>query len=79
MATTIVNVGEAKTQFSRLLALAEKGEEVVVARDGTPVVRLTPIEPPRRRFGFRRLNVPDEAFFEPLPDDELALWEGSGT
>ncbi|ACZ32329.1 prevent-host-death family protein [Xylanimonas cellulosilytica DSM 15894] len=78
MATTIVNVGEAKTQFSRLLALAESGEDVVVARGGTPVARLVPVEQPRRRFGFRRLSVPDAAFFDPLPDDELAAWEGGG-
>ena len=77
MSTTIVNVGEAKTQFSRLLALAESGEDVIVARDGHPIVRLALVEPPRRRFGFRHLNIDDSAFFDPLPDNELALWEGA--
>ena len=76
MATTIVDVGAAETQFCRLLALAESGEDVIVARDGKPVIRLVPVEPPRRRFGFRSLDVPDQAFFEPLPDEELSLWEG---
>jgi prevent-host-death family protein len=37
-----VNVHEAKTQLSRLLQAVEKGEEVVIARNGTPVARLVP-------------------------------------
>ena len=36
----VVNVHEAKTQLSRLLARAEKGEDVVIARRGEPVARL---------------------------------------
>lgn len=77
MGTTVVNVGEAKTRFSRLLALAESGEVVIVARDGKPVVQLTVVEPAKRRFGFRTLDVPDSAFFDALPDAELGLWEGA--
>jgi prevent-host-death family protein len=38
-----LNVLEAKSQLSRLLAAAEQGEEVVIARNGHPVVRLVPI------------------------------------
>ena len=37
-----VNVHEAKTQLSRLLQAVEEGEEVVIARNGTPVARLVP-------------------------------------
>jgi len=37
------NVHEAKSQLSRLLQKAEEGEEVIIARDGQPIVRLTPI------------------------------------
>ena len=37
-----VNVHEAKTQLSRLLQAVEKGEEVVIARNGTPVAKLVP-------------------------------------
>jgi prevent-host-death family protein len=37
-----VNVHEAKTQLSRLLQEVEEGEEVVIARNGTPVARLVP-------------------------------------
>lgn len=40
---TVVNMHEAKTQLSRLVARAEAGEDVVIARDGRPVVRLTPV------------------------------------
>ncbi len=48
----MVNVGEAKSQLSKLLALAEAGEEVEIARDGVPVVRLVPVrqERPGARF-----------------------------
>lgn len=48
----VVNVGEAKSQLSKLLALAEAGEEVEIARDGVPVVRLVPVrqERPGARF-----------------------------
>ena len=41
---TTVNVGQAKTELSRLIALALAGEEVEIARDGVPVVRLVPLE-----------------------------------
>jgi prevent-host-death family protein len=51
--TTTVNVYEAKARLSQLLALAESGEEVVIARNGTPVVRLTRMsqDPGSRRPG----------------------------
>ena len=44
-----VNVHEAKTSLSKLLADAERGEEVVIARNGVPVVRLVPIRQTKRR------------------------------
>lgn len=70
-----VNVQEAKTRLSRLLVQVERGEEVVIARDGVPIVRLIPVTPPARRpMGFVAGSVPD-AFFAPLPDEELAAWE----
>ena len=40
-----VNVGQAKTELSKLLARVEAGEEVEIARDGLPVARLVRIEP----------------------------------
>ena len=72
---THVNVQEAKTRLSQLLAAAERGEEVVIARGGRPVVRLVPVdEPGPRPVGFVAGQLL-ETFFEPLPDDELAQWE----
>jgi prevent-host-death family protein len=43
-----VNVGQAKTNLSKLLARVEAGEEVEIARDGVPVARLVRIEPSSR-------------------------------
>jgi prevent-host-death family protein len=72
--TIQVNVQEAKTRLSQILTQAESGEDVVIARDGTPIVRLVPVvAPPPRELGFVSGTVPD-SFFEPLPDDELDQW-----
>ena len=50
----------------------------MIAKAGKPKVRLVPVEdPPKRELGFMDgWDVPDEAFFEPLPEAELAAWEG---
>ena len=74
----VVNVREAKTQLSRLLAQVEAGEEVVIARRGQPVVRLVRCQPKeKRRFGAMKGKIKiTDAFFKPLPDEELKLWEG---
>lgn len=50
-----VNVGEAKTNLSQLLARVEAGEDVEIARDGVPVARLVRVEPVERP-GERFLN-----------------------
>ena len=74
----VVNVHEAKTHLSRLLAQVEAGEEVVIARNGKPVARLVHCQPQGRpRFGsMAGLISVDDSFFEPLPEEELAAWEG---
>jgi prevent-host-death family protein len=46
---TQVNIHEAKTQLSRLLAKVAAGEEVIIARNGEPVARLVPVEPSRKK------------------------------
>lgn len=76
--TKTVNIHEAKTHLSRLLEEAMAGEDIVIAKSGKPKVRLVPVEdPPKRELGFMEgWDVPDEAFFEPLPEEELAAWEG---
>ena len=73
----VVNVHEAKTQLSRLLAQAEAGEEVIIARNGQPVARLVRCQPRgKRKFGaWRGRLVVDDSFFDPLPEAELAAWE----
>ena len=72
---TTVNVQEAKTRLSDLLARVERGEEVVIARAGAPVARLVAVNPlPPRYFGGAALSVPDD-FDAPLNEDELAAWE----
>lgn len=73
-----VNVHQAKTQLSRLLARVEAGEEVVIARRGEPVARLVGCKPRGRRQPDvlkGKLVVPD-SFFDPLPEEELKRWEG---
>lgn len=73
-----VNIHEAKTHLSRLIAEVEAGEDVVLARGGKPVARLMRIAEgaPARRFGAMRGRAEaGEAFFEPLPDSELSAWE----
>ncbi|WP_428098608.1 type II toxin-antitoxin system Phd/YefM family antitoxin [Candidatus Rariloculus sp.] len=76
---TIVNVHQAKTQLSRLLAQVESGEEVVIARNGKPVARLMRVQKQGKpQFGSwkGRISVAD-SFFDPLPEEELAAWEGN--
>lgn len=73
-----INVHQAKTHLSRLLAQVEAGEEVVIARRGEPVARLIACKPKgKRRFGAMKGKiVVDDSVLEPLPEEELALWEG---
>lgn len=70
----IHNVADAKAHLSQLLDAALKGEEVVVARAGKPLVRLVPVSPPASRvLGFLDVPSPDERF-DPLDETELAAW-----
>lgn len=75
---TVVTVHEAKTNLSKLIAEVLAGGEVVIARGTTPAVRLVPVcVPGRRQFGALRGKIAiDARFSEPLPDDELAAWQG---
>ena len=76
---TIVSVHEAKTHLSRLIEKVLAGEEVVISRNKEPVVRLVREGPPRKTpllGAFKGKISFDESFFDPLPDDELAAWNG---
>jgi antitoxin (DNA-binding transcriptional repressor) of toxin-antitoxin stability system len=74
---------EAKTNLSKLVQRALAGEDVQITtgRERKPVVRLVPVEPVRknRRLGFMKGKIEiGPEFFEPLPEDELRLWNGEG-
>lgn len=72
-----VNVHEAKTRLSELLVRVERGEEIVIARGGTPVARLVAVGAlPPRELGFLAGVDTPASFFEPLPEEELAAWDG---
>lgn len=76
-----VNVHQAKTHLSQLLAAAERGEEVIIARQGVPVVRLTPIAPRtvaapgswRSWPGWESYEFDPTVLAPLLTDDELAV------
>jgi len=70
-----VNIYEAKTRLSQLVDKAASGEDVVVCRNGKPLVRITRLEVPKRRIKFGVLKgkvkvAPD--FDAPLPEEVLA-------
>ncbi len=69
-----VNIFEAKTQLSKLIELAEKGEDVIIARAGKPVARLTRIDSRKKPICYGDLKgkiwIADD-FDEPLPEDFL--------
>jgi prevent-host-death family protein len=75
-----VNIYEAKTHLSKLVDLAAKGKDVVIARNGAPVALLTAMNNKEKRMvGFGALEgegwIADD-FDRPLPDDLLAQFEG---
>lgn len=72
---TVVNVHEAKTHFSKLLARAHAGEEIILAKSGKPYARLMPLqEREHRNPGRYNEKVPD-SFFAVLPEEELQAWQ----
>ncbi len=75
--TSVVNVHEAKTHLSRLLERVERGDEIVIARAGTPVARLVRVAADiRRQLGRDRGLVTIAADFDaPLPAEVLADFE----
>jgi prevent-host-death family protein len=74
-----INIYEAKTRLSQLVDTAAAGEDVVVSRNGKPLVRITRLDTPKRRIRFGVLKgkvaIPDD-FDAPLPDAVLAKFEG---
>jgi len=75
--TKVHSMHAAKTQLSRLVVRASRGEEIVIARGSRPVARLVAIDRrlPRRRFGAMRGRARvTAAFFEALPEAVMADW-----
>ena len=78
-----VNIHQAKTNLSKLIAAAEDGEEVIIARNGKPAVKLVVVAPPVRKSrkhllgsGIGKLWVAEDAF-SPETDLEIQkLFEG---
>ena len=74
----VVNVHEAKTNFSKLLAKVGKGGEVIIAKAGKPVARLVPIQerPLKRSPGSAKGKVVISKDFDaPLPAKFMELFE----
>lgn len=74
-----VNIHEAKTHLSKLLEEVSKGKEIVIAKSGKPMARLTGISlaKPIRKPGFLKgkIRIADN-FDAPLPEDLLDAFEG---
>lgn len=75
----IVNIHQAKTQFSKLIEAATNGEEIIIARAGKPVVRLVSVTQPQIRTPGAlkgKMRIADD-FDAPLPADLQAAFEGN--
>lgn len=73
-----MNVSEAKAKLSELIAAVERGEEVIIARGGVPIVQLVPVRARGIRLGLlhgivSKERVPD--FLEPMSEEQLAEWD----
>jgi prevent-host-death family protein len=75
---TTVNIHEAKTHLSRLVDEVAAGAEVIIAKAGKPLARLSPVSTPvrKKRLGLLkgRIKVPED-FNAPLDEDTLAAFE----
>lgn len=75
----VINIYEAKTHLSKLIDQAAQGDDIVIARSGKPVARLTRLAPkkPAIRFGVLKGEITiDDDFDAPLPEDVIAAFEG---
>jgi prevent-host-death family protein len=78
-----VNIHQAKTQLSKLIEKASKGESFIIAKAGKPVVRVTALSAPTgaqvRRMGFMagQISVPDD--FDRMGQEEIERIFGEGT
>ena len=79
---TTVNIHEAKTQLSKLVEAASKGEPFIIAKAGKPVVKVTALTAPTddqvKRLGFMagQITVPDD--FDQMGSEEIERLFGCG-
>ncbi len=77
---TTLNIHEAKTHFSKIIARVQRGEDVVIAKAGKPVARVVPISSPKkpRRPGSAagKITYADD-FLAPLPESVIAGFEAT--
>lgn len=75
----VINIYEAKSQLSRLVEAALNGDEIVIARNGDPIIRLVPYKKKKKRkLGFLKGKVRmSKNFDDPLPEALLNLFDGS--
>lgn len=78
-----LNINEIKTHFSSCLEKVRKGETVIISKRNVPIAEIKPIAalPDKKRpVGLAGKEYPDfeigDAFFEPLPDDMVAAFNG---
>jgi prevent-host-death family protein len=76
--TAQFNIAEAKAKLSELLDRALAGEEIVIARSGTALAKLTPLKRKARqgRGVWRHWKIPDDVFLEPMDPEDLDAAEG---
>lgn len=79
MSSTSINIHQAKTQLSKLIEAVRAGEEIVIAKSGTPVAKLVPFKAPKRTItppGAMAGQIwTDDSFDEPIDDDFECLSE----
>ena len=71
----MVNIHYAKTHFSKLLLKVNAGAEIIIAKSGKPYAKLVPLKKPTKRTPGIAEGMLTDAFFEPLPEEELQIWE----
>lgn len=81
MNTQTVNIKEAEAHLARLLEQVASGTEVIIAKEGKPMARVSRIEERKSKIRFGvlkgKVKISDD-FDAPLPEDLLSEFEGSG-
>jgi len=73
----IVNIHAAKTHLSQLLDAVQAGEEIIIARAGRPIAKISSLKPQKRTLGLMKgkMSISND-FDAPLPENILNNFEG---